>query len=255
MSKKLIINNLFVKIQNKEILKGISLVLKKGEIHALMGPNGSGKSTLARAIIGYPDCKISQGQMRFDSQNLLKMIPDKRARAGVFLAFQEPIEVPGVNVFEFLRAIYPEHLSVDEFAKKVKFILKDLNIKENFLERNLHQSFSGGEKKKLEILQMAVLRPKLIILDEIDAGLDADALLAASSAIKKYRTPESIVLIITHYQRILKYIKPDFVHVMVDGRIAKSGDWRLARRVEKYGYQRLNVKCQNPNNKSNPKSK
>ncbi|MFH1713523.1 MAG: Fe-S cluster assembly ATPase SufC [Candidatus Jacksonbacteria bacterium] len=237
MSNGLIINNLFVKIQNKEILKGISLVLGHGEIHALMGPNGSGKSTLARAIMGHLDCKISQGQMRFDDQNLLKMIPDKRARAGVFLAFQEPIEVPGVNVFEFLRAVYPEPMSVDEFVKKVKFILKDLNIKKNFLERDLHQSFSGGEKKKLEILQMAVLKPKLIILDEIDSGLDIDALRTVSSAIKKYRIPESIVLIITHYQKVLKYIKPDFVHVMVDGRIVESGDWRLARRVEKEGYK------------------
>lgn len=239
----LVIKDLRVQIKSKKILKGISLVLGRGEIHALMGPNGSGKSTLARAIIGYPDCKISQGQMRLDSQNLLKMIPDKRAQAGVFLAFQEPIEVTGVNVFEFLRAICPECLSVDEFAKKVKFILKDLNVKENFLERNLHQNFSGGEKKKLEILQMAVLRPKLIILDEIDSGLDIDALRTISSAVKKYRTQESIVLIITHYQRILKYIKPDFVHVMIDGQIVQTGRYELVKQIESIGYKKFKRKA------------
>lgn len=255
MFNKLIINNLFVQIQNQEILKGVSLVLGQGEIHALMGPNGSGKSTLAKAIAGYPDYQALEGQLCFNSQDLLKLGPEQRAHRGLFLAFQYPVEVPGVNVLNFLHAINRRKISIDKFADNIAPILKSLHIKETFLERNLNEGFSGGEKKKLEILQMAVLHPKVVILDEIDSGLDIDALQTISSAIKKYRTPESIVLIITHYQRILKYIKPDFVHVMIDGRIAESGDWRLARRVEEQGYKKLNVKCQSPNNKSNPKSK
>lgn len=239
MSNKLVINNLFVQTHAKEILKRVSLVLGQEEVHALMGPNGSGKSTLAKTLAGYPDYQAVKGQLRFNSQDLLTLGPEQRARQGLFLAFQYPVEVPGVNVLNFLYAINPRKISIDKFADSIAPILKSLHIKETFLERNLNEGFSGGEKKKLEILQMAVLRPKVIILDEIDSGLDVDALRIISNAIKKYKNLESIMLIITHYQRILKYIKPDFVHIMIDGRIVESGDWRLARRVEKEGYDKF----------------
>ena len=250
MLNRLLVKNLHVKINNQEVLKGVSLVLGPGEIHAIMGPNGSGKSTLAKAIVGHPDYQVIKGQLRFNSQDLLKLMPEQRARQGLFLAFQYPVEVPGVNVFEFLRLIHTEArrdesrttqksqvVSIDEFEKFIRPILKELNIKEKFLERNLHEGFSGGEKKKLEILQMAVLQPKVIILDEVDSGLDIDAVRTVSTVIKKFRSSESIVLIITHYQRILRYIKPVFVHVMVDGRIVESGDWRLAKKIERDGYR------------------
>jgi len=230
------INNLKVKVDEKDILKGVSLTLGAGEIHCLMGPNGSGKSTLAKVLAGHQECQISDGQVLLGRQNLLKMTPDERARAGVFMAFQYPVEVPGVNVFEFLRATGQAQTSIDEFSQIIKPILHQLNIKEKFLERDL-AGFSGGEKKKLEILQMILLQPKVIILDEVDSGLDVDALQLVSRAIKKFRGPKSIVIIITHSQRILKYIKPCKVHVMIDGRIVKSGSAGLAREVEKTGYK------------------
>ena len=237
MLNRLLVKDLQVKIDNQEILKGVSLVLSNGEIHAVMGPNASGKSTLAKTLIGDPNYKVVQGQVWFGSKNLLKMTPEQRARKGLFLAFQSPVEVPGVNVFEFLRAILPKKMSIEKFENMIRLIIKALNIKEKFLERNLHQGFSGGEKKKLEILQMAVLQPKVIILDEVDSGLDIDALQLVSKAIKKFRPVDSAVLLITHYQRILKYIKPDYVHIMIDGRIVKSGKAGLAKNVERSGYR------------------
>jgi Fe-S cluster assembly ATP-binding protein len=245
-TKSLTIKDLRVKIDDQEILKGVSLVLKAGEIHTIMGPNGSGKSTLAKVLIGLPKYRVVQGQAQLGRQDLLKMSPEQRARKGLFLAFQYPVEVPGVNVFEFLRAISPKKISMEQFETTVGSILKQLNINEKFLERNLHEGFSGGEKKKLEILQMAILQPKIIILDEIDSGLDIDAMRLISKAIKKFRPADSAVLIITHHQRILKYIKPDFVHVMIDGRIVASGSQELAKKVEKEGYKGFNVKCQMP---------
>lgn len=265
MQSHFFVKNLHVQTDAEKILKGVSLEMRGGEIHAIMGPNGSGKSTLAKVIMGHPAYEVTRGRVALDGKNVLKMEPNERARAGIFLAFQYPLEVPGVNMFSYLRAIYSGRfgkkeplrkvapgvvqkreedaggVSVEEFQKIIAPILKKLHVKEEFLERSVNDGFSGGEKKKAEIIQLAVLQPRVIILDETDSGLDIDALKIVASGVREFRPPDSAVLIITHYQRILKYIKPDFVHVMMDGRIVESGGYEVARRVEKEGYQNLKI--------------
>lgn len=238
------IKHLSVTVDHKEIIKDLDLTLSNGHICCLMGPNGSGKSTLARALMAAPGLKVS-GQMAFGRQNLLKLKPEERSRAGVFLAFQYPVEVPGVNVmsylFELNRQKNPSE-SLDQFKNKLDHLLVEFNLSAKFLERHLNENFSGGEKKKFEALQLVILKPKLIILDEIDAGLDVDALKTVCQLIMKYRRPESILLVITHYQRVLKFIKPDTVYVMIDGQIVEKGDIGLVKRVEKDGYNQFKVK-------------
>jgi len=233
------IKNLHVKIADQEILKGVSLVISPGKTYALMGPNGCGKSSLARVLAGDAEFKVSNGQVYLKNQNILDLKPEQRVRLGIFLAFQNPIEVPGVNVLEFLRAIDSKKRSVDKLQLALEPILVDLSMKKSFLERNLNHGFSGGEKKKLEILQMAILKPKLIILDEIDSGLDVDSLKAVVKVIRKYKPQSAALFLITHYPRILKFFKIDKVHVMVNGKIIKTGSRELAEKIEKQGYQNL----------------
>ena len=238
------IKNLHVNIDGKEILKGIDLEIKAGETHAIMGKNGSGKTTLARVIAGQKEgCEIS-GQVNFLGRNLFEMEPEERARAGIFLAFQNPIEVPGVALSSFLTSSLNEirkarkELPLDwfDFSRQVEEKTKSLGLKEEFLSRGVNEGFSGGERKKNEIFQMLFLEPKLSILDEIDSGLDIDSLKRVAKAVNSERKEDNAFLIITHYQRILNYVKPDFVHIMVDGKIVRSGNANLALEVEKIGY-------------------
>jgi Fe-S cluster assembly ATP-binding protein len=227
----------------KEILKGVDLTVKQGETHAIMGPNGSGKSTLAYSLAGHPKYTITSGTVLLDGEDVLEMSVDERARAGLFLAMQYPVEVPGVSVSNFLRtsatAIRGEAPKLRTWVKEVKEAMERLNMDPSFAERNVNEGFSGGEKKRHEILQMELLRPKIAILDETDSGLDVDALRVVSEGV--HRAKESTgagVLLITHYTRILRYIRPDFVHVFVDGRIAEEGGPELADRLEAEGYDR-----------------
>ena len=248
MTNLLEIRNLHVRIADgREILKGIDLVVKAGEVHAIMGPNGAGKSTLSSVLAGKPGYEITAGEVLYQGQDLLSLGADERARAGVFLAFQYPVEIPGVNNMYFLRAALnatrkersePE-LDAPQFMKLVKAKLKLLDIKEDLLQRAVNVGFSGGEKKRNEIFQMAVLEPRLAILDETDSGLDIDALRAVSNGVNKLREPGRAILLITHYQRLLDYIEPDFVHVLADGKIAASGDKTLATELEARGYAHL----------------
>ncbi|MCH7492045.1 Fe-S cluster assembly ATPase SufC [Patescibacteria group bacterium] len=233
-----------VKVQEKEILKGVNLKIRPGEIHALMGPNGSGKSTLASVIAGHPQYSITSGSISFDGKRLKKMLPNKRAELGIFLSFQYPVEVAGLSIEHFLRTAYntthpQQQLSALDFNKRFKEKLKLLRMPPEFSERSLNEGFSGGEKKKSEILQMAILEPSLAILDETDSGLDIDALKIVAKGINRLANPHLGILIITHYIRILKYIKPDFVHIMIDGKIIKSGTKQLASTIEKKGYDWL----------------
>lgn len=240
----LTIKNLHAEIDKKKILNGISLNIKPGEIHAIMGPNGSGKSTLSKAITGHPDCHITKGTLEFESANLIHMPPETRAQMGIFLSFQYPVELPGVKTREFLRMILNQKresrkqdaLDPMEFDDYVKAKLSLLEMDPAFLDRALNQGFSGGEKKRNEILQMALLEPKLAILDEIDSGLDIDALQTVATAINKIKAPETSVILITHYQRLLNYITPDFVHVIYKGKIIESGDKAFALKLETKGY-------------------
>ena len=241
--KLLEIKKLNVSIEKKKIIKGLNLDIKPGEIHALMGPNGSGKSTLASSIMGHPGYSIGSGLMKSQGKNIKSMSPEDRAKLGIFLSFQYPVEIPGLSVPHFLRSayntLYPKNqLSPLEFAKYFDTKAKLLKIKKDLAERSLNEGFSGGEKKKLEILQLAVLNPKLAILDETDSGLDIDALRTVSEGIKQVKKDNKKmgVLIITHYFRILNHIKPDYVHIMKDGKILKSGDKKLANIVENKGY-------------------
>jgi Fe-S cluster assembly ATP-binding protein len=241
------IENLHAGVENKKILKGFSLTIGAGEVHALMGLNGSGKSTLAAILAGREGYEVSQGSVKYLGRDLFELDPEERARAGVFLAFQYPVEIPGVNSTYFLKAALNEirksqgqpELDAIEFLALVKEKIKLLDLNEDLLKRSVNEGFSGGEKKRAEIFQMAVLEPKLAILDETDSGLDIDALKVVSSGVNKLRRPDSAQLVITHYQRLLNYIVPDFVHVMADGRIIKSGDKNLALELEANGYDWL----------------
>ena len=238
------IRNLHASVGGKEILKGIDLKVGAGEVHSIMGPNGSGKSTLAQVIAGRETYEVTAGEVIVDGKNVLEMAADERAREGVFMAFQYPVEIPGVSTLEFLKAAYNakrEHLGEDEvdaldFLTLVREKLAVVSMDETLLRRPVNAGFSGGEKKKHEIFQMAVLEPKLAVLDETDSGLDIDALRVVSDGINALRSPERGVLLITHYQRLLDYVKPDFVHVLVDGRIVRSGGPELALELEKNGY-------------------
>ncbi|MDR3378250.1 MAG: Fe-S cluster assembly ATPase SufC [Verrucomicrobiae bacterium] len=241
------IENLHAGVGNKQILKGFSLTLNAGEVHALMGLNGSGKSTLAAILAGREGYEVTAGTVKYLGQNLLELPPEERARAGLFLAFQYPVEIPGVNSTYFLKAALNEirkshglqELDAIEFLALVKDKIKLLELNEDLLKRSVNEGFSGGEKKRAEIFQMAVLEPRLAILDETDSGLDIDALKVVSNGVNKLKRPDSAQLVITHYQRLLNYIVPDFVHVMADGRIIKSGDKSLALELEAKGYDWL----------------
>ncbi|WP_106449693.1 Fe-S cluster assembly ATPase SufC [Trichococcus alkaliphilus] len=235
--------DLHVSIEDKQILKGVNLVMNTGEIHTIMGPNGTGKSTLSQAIMGHPSYTITQGQVLLDGQDVTEMEVDERARAGLFLAMQYPSEIAGITNAEFMRAAInarrPEDdkISVMNFIKKLDEKMEILNMPEEMAERYLNEGFSGGEKKRNEILQLMMIEPKFAILDEIDSGLDIDALKVVSKGVNLMAGPDFGVLIITHYQRLLNYVHPTFVHVMMDGRIVKSGDASLAKRLEAEGYR------------------
>ena len=233
--------DLSASVNGKKILNGVNLHIKGGEIHALMGPNGAGKSTLGNVLIGHPNYVIEGGSIMLDGKEFVDKTPEERARAGLFLAFQSPIAIPGVKISSFLRTAYkqlhPEDkTTVTQFYDRVKKELKKVGLDESFLSRSVNDGFSGGERKRLEILQMVILRPKIIILDEIDSGLDVDALNLVAKEIMDYFNGEVGFLMITHYQRILKNIDPNFVHVLVNGRIAKEGNRELAVQIEERGY-------------------
>jgi Fe-S cluster assembly ATP-binding protein len=241
------IKNLYAGIDGNEILKGINLTVKKGEIHAIMGPNGSGKSTLAKVLAGHPAYQVTEGEVIYEGKNLLDMAPDERARAGVFMAFQYPIEVPGVSNAQFLRLAYNEkrkHLGEEELDPlEFKDLLKErarvVEMDASFMTRSVNEGFSGGEKKRNEILQMAVLEPKLAVLDETDSGLDIDALRIVAGGVNQLHNAENAVILVTHYQRLLNYIVPHYVHVLAGGRIAKEGGKELALELEQKGYDWL----------------
>jgi Fe-S cluster assembly ATP-binding protein len=240
----LIINNLQASVEGKEILKGINLTVNAGEVHAIMGPNGSGKSTLASVLAGRADYEITGGEVLFDGKDLLDMSPEERSHEGVFLAFQYPVEIPGVSTANFLKTALnevrkhrgEEQLDAMDFLKLMKEKAKLMEIDMTFLQRSLNEGFSGGEKKRNEIFQMAMLDPKLSILDETDSGLDIDALKIVSNGVNTLRSKDNASIVITHYQRLLDYIVPDFVHVLYNGRIVKSGGKELALELEARGY-------------------
>jgi len=244
------IENLHVSILDKPILKGLSLTVKPGEVHAIMGPNGAGKSTLGHVLAGREGYEISAGNVLFEDKNLLALEPEARAAAGIFLAFQYPVEIPGVNNTYFLRAALnaqrrvrgEAELDSIAFLKKVREKLAVLHLKDELLHRGVNEGFSGGEKKRNEIFQLAVLEPKLAILDETDSGLDIDALRNVADGVNALRSPERAFIVITHYQRLLDYIRPDKVHVLSDGKIVKSGGAELALELEHSGYDFLNKK-------------
>src|SRR5213593_1259876 len=235
------IEDLHVEVEGKEILKGIDLTVRQGEVHALMGPNGSGKSTLANVLMGRPGYKVTAGTIRFRGQDITKLKPDQRAQLGLFLAFQYPTEIPGVSVVNFLRSAYKavkgDQISALAFRKRLKEKMTLLGVEDQMVSRYVNQGFSGGEKKKNEVLQLAVLEPEVAILDETDSGLDIDSLKAVAEGIQQLIGPDLGVLVITHYQRILNYITPDQVHVMMKGRIVKSGGAELAHMLEEKGYE------------------
>lgn len=234
------IKNLHVSVENKEILKGVDLDIHAGETHALMGRNGSGKSTLSYTLMGHPRYAVTKGKILFKGQDLAALSCDQRARLGLALAFQYPVAIPGVSVSNFLRAsvkaVRGKEVPVKEFRQELKSQMSKLGVKDEFLSRYVNEGFSGGEKKRLEILQLALLKPALAILDETDSGLDIDALKTVAEGVNHLSTPETAVLLITHYQRILNYVEPQFVHVLSDGRIVKSGSGELARELEERGY-------------------
>jgi len=243
---ELVIRNLHVNIEDKEILKGLNLTVRQGEVHAIMGPNGTGKSTLAYALMGHPAYEVTEGEVIYKDQNILELQPDERSRLGIFLAFQYPVAIPGVTVANFLRtainarrkAVNPDDkgIPIPEFRKVMKARMDRLKMDQSFAGRYLNEGFSGGEKKRAEILQMAMLQPEIAVLDETDSGLDIDALRVVSDGVNALRGPEFGAMVITHYQRILNYINPDYVHVMLGGRIVESGGADLALHLEEQGY-------------------
>ena len=238
------VKNLKVRVEDKEILRGVNLSVNTGEVHAIMGPNGSGKSTFARAIAGHPGYEVTEGQILYKGQDLLEMDPDERARDGVFMAFQYPVEIPGVNNAYFLKAALNakrkqqglDELDAMDFMKVVKEKLQVLHIDDSMLQRSVNEGFSGGEKKRNEIFHMAVLEPTLAVLDETDSGLDIDALRVVADGVNAMRSPDRAFVVVTHYQRLLNYIVPDFVHVLSEGRIVRSGGRELALELEEKGY-------------------
>ncbi len=240
----LTIKNLHASIEDKEILKGIDLEIKPGEVHAIMGPNGSGKSTLSSVIAGNEDFEQTDGEIIFENEEISELAPEERAHKGLFLSFQYPVEIPGVSVTNFMKAAINAHrkaqgkddMPANELLKLIREKSKMLEIDRKFLSRSLNQGFSGGEKKRNEIFQMAMLEPKLAILDETDSGLDIDALKVVANGVNKLRSKDNSVLLITHYQRLLNYIVPDVVHVMIDGKIVKTGGKELALELEERGY-------------------
>jgi Fe-S cluster assembly ATP-binding protein len=240
----LTVKNLHVSVDSKAILKGIDLEVKAGEVHAIMGPNGSGKSTLAQVLAGREEFTVTEGLVSFDGQNLLELAPEERAHQGLFLAFQYPVEIPGVSNIYLLKSALNairkaqghEELDAMDLLSMVKEKMKLTRVDQDFLYRSVNVGFSGGEKKRNEILQMAVLEPRLAILDETDSGLDIDALKIVANGVNTLRSPERAFILVTHYQRLLNYIEPDYVHVLADGRIAKSGDKTLAQELERSGY-------------------
>ena len=244
MKHMLTINNLQARIEEKEILKGINLDIKSGEIHAIMGPNGSGKSTLASVLAGRADYEVTGGSVQFNGKDLLELSPEDRAKEGLFLAFQYPVEIPGVSTTNFIKSAVNEKrkyqglepLDAAQFLRTMKEKMKLVEIDQSLLSRSLNEGFSGGEKKRNEIFQMAMLEPKLAILDETDSGLDIDALRIVANGVNQLRTKDNAFLIVTHYQRLLDYIVPDFVHVLYNGRIVKSGTKELAFELEEKGY-------------------
>ena len=238
------VRDLHVRVEEREILHGLDLTVNAGEVHAIMGPNGSGKSTLSHVIAGKPGYEVTAGQILYRGENLLAMEPDERAARGVFLAFQYPVEIPGVAMMNFLRTALnaqrkargEDEYSTPQFLKKVREVAKSLNIPQDMLKRGVNVGFSGGEKKRNEILQMALFEPSLCILDEMDSGLDIDALRIAADGVNALRSQDRAIVVITHYQRLLNYIVPDVVHVMSRGRVVKSGDKELALELEASGY-------------------
>jgi Fe-S cluster assembly ATP-binding protein len=238
------VRNLQVRVEEREILHGLSLTVNKGEVHAIMGPNGSGKSTLSHVIAGKPGYEVTAGEILFNGEDLLAMAPDERSAKGVFLAFQYPVEIPGVATMTFLRTALnaqrkargESEFSTPDFLKKVRSVATSLNIPQDMLRRGVNVGFSGGERKRNEILQMALFEPSLCILDEMDSGLDIDALRVAADGVNALRSPDRAMVVITHYQRLLNYIVPDFVHVMSKGRVVKSGGKELALELEASGY-------------------
>lgn len=239
---KLEIKDLHVSVDGKPIVKGLNLTINEGEIHALMGPNGSGKSTLAQAIMGHPRYTIDSGAVLLDGESVMNMSVDKRAKKGLFLSFQYPAEVPGVSMMNFFRMAMMaqgQKMTIPEFRKIIQEKMNMLHVDESFTKRYLNEGFSGGEKKRSEILQMALLNPKIAILDETDSGLDIDALKIVSEGINNLAGPNTGMLLITHYNRMLKYITPHYVHIMINGRIVKSGDSSLAMKLDEHGYENI----------------
>jgi Fe-S cluster assembly ATP-binding protein len=238
------ITDLHVTAEDKEILRGLDLRVGAGQVHALMGPNGSGKSTLANAIMGHPGLEVTEGEIRFDGEDITEADPDERSRAGLFMAFQYPVAIPGVTVTKYLRMAINAHreargeepIKLKDFRKQTEAAMEMMRIPRDFSSRYINDGFSGGEKKRMEILQLAMLRPKIAVLDETDSGLDIDALRVVAEGVNRFAGPEMGILIITHYQRILHLVEPDFVHVMFDGRIVKEGGAELVTQLEEKGY-------------------
>ena len=238
------IKNLHAKVAGKEILRGINLSVKAGEVHAIMGPNGSGKSTLSAVLVGNPAFEVTKGEVTFNGKNLLELSPEDRSREGIFLSFQYPVEIPGVSMVNFMRAAVNEQrkykglapMSASDFLKLTRERQAFVELESKLANRSVNEGFSGGEKKRNEIFQMAMLEPKLAILDETDSGLDIDALRIVANGVNKLKTPENAAIVITHYQRLLDYIKPDIIHVLYDGRIVKTGTPELALELEEKGY-------------------
>jgi Fe-S cluster assembly ATP-binding protein len=258
MTAALEIRNLHVSVENKPILNGVNLIVRQGEIHALMGPNGTGKSTLAYTLMGHPNYKVTAGQIIFKGEELLELEPDERARLGLFLAFQYPVAIPGVSVANFLRtainarrrAAKPDDkgIPIPEFRKLLRSKMDQLEVPHDFAGRYLNEGFSGGEKKRAEILQLATLEPEIAVLDETDSGLDIDALRVVASGVNALAGPDLGVLVITHYQRILNYVKPAYVHIMLGGRIVETGGADLALHLEEKGYDWVREKHEEASN-------